>query len=74
MAPKRKRKVPVVHTPGGVSPAVKQAKAISNKYKKGKRMSPGKTERVRRALYDVSKNKLSLRKASREYDLPYSFL
>ena len=74
MAPKKKRKLTVVHTPGRVSPAVKQAKAISQKYKRGKRMSPGKSERVRRALYDVSKNKLSLRKASREYDLPYSFL
>ena len=52
MAPKKKRKV---HTPGRVSPAMQQAKAISQKYKKGKRMSPGKSEHVRRALYDVSK-------------------
>ena len=74
MAPKRKRKPKVPYTPHKASPAMKQARAISQKYKRGKRMSPDKSQRVRRALYDVSKNKMSLRKASREYDLPYSFL
>lgn len=74
MAPKRKGKSNTVTTPSRVSPAVKKARAISDKYKRGKQMSPGKSDRVRRALHDVSKNRMSLRKASKEYSLSYSFL
>ncbi|WAQ98492.1 JERKL-like protein [Mya arenaria] len=66
-----KRKLTFAHR---LSPEVKQTKVISQKCKRGKRMSPGKSERVRKALFDVCKNTMSLRKASREYDLSYSFL
>lgn len=40
----------------------------------GKRMSPHKRQKVRRALYDVSKNNQSIRKAAEENELSYSFL
>ncbi|KAH3820405.1 hypothetical protein DPMN_122151 [Dreissena polymorpha] len=68
---KKKKVVQHVHS----SPAQKSAKAVSNKYKlKGKRMSPRKTMAVRRALYSVCNESMSLRKAARECNLSYSFL
>lgn len=54
------------------SPAQKSAQKIRKKY--GKRMTPQKRQRVRRALYDVSANKISIHKATEEHELSYSFL
>ena len=54
------------------SPAQKSAQKIRKKY--GKRMTPQKRQRVRRALYDVSANKISIHKAAEEHELSYSFL
>lgn len=68
-----KKKVRLIESPR-VSPAMKQSKLITQKYKRCRRMSPGKSDRVWRALYDVSENKKSLRKASKEYNVSYSFL
>ncbi|WAR12712.1 hypothetical protein MAR_026892, partial [Mya arenaria] len=55
------------------SPAQKSAKAIAKKYR-GKKMTPEKAANVRRALYSVCNEKLSLRKAAREYGVSYGFL
>lgn len=54
------------------TPTQQSAKKICKKY--GKRMTPQKRQRVRRALYDVSANKSSIRQAAEENELPYSFL
>ncbi|XP_062593403.1 uncharacterized protein LOC134254888 [Saccostrea cucullata] len=60
---------------GGHTPNQKSAAKITKKYKTcGKRMSPQRREKVRRALYDVSKNNQSIRKAAGENGLSYSFL
>lgn len=37
-------------------------------------MTPQKKQRVRRALHEVSENKLSIRQAAEEHNLSYSFL
>ncbi|XP_060599870.1 uncharacterized protein LOC132753422 [Ruditapes philippinarum] len=55
------------------SPAQNAASSVVKKYR-GKRMSPGKVQRVRRALYSVSNKSMSLRKAACEYGLSYGFL
>ncbi|WAR25177.1 JERKL-like protein [Mya arenaria] len=55
------------------SPAQKSAKAIAKKYR-GKKMTPEKAANVRRVLYSVCNEKLSLRKAAREYGVSYGFL
>ncbi|XP_052219882.1 uncharacterized protein LOC127837083 isoform X2 [Dreissena polymorpha] len=56
------------------SPAQSEAKKISKKYL-GNRMSPGKKQRVRRALYSLTVSKdVSLRKAALDDDLSYSML
>ena len=54
------------------SPAQVEAKKISKKYRRS-RMSPGKRQRVKRALYTVS-NDVSLRKAAVDNDISYSML
>jgi hypothetical protein len=68
MGPKRKPKAAAQ-----ASPAQKSAKAIRKKYK-GTRMTPERVNRVRRALYSVCNNEMSLRKAANEYGISYGFL
>lgn len=70
MSPKK-----VKNKGGGNTPTQKSAAKITKKYRGcGKRMSPHKRQKVRRALYDVSKNNQSIRKAAEENELSYSFL
>lgn len=58
---------------GGNTPTQKSAANIARKYKAcGKRMSPKRRERVRRALYNVSTNEQSIKKVVLEF--LYSFL
>ena len=68
MAPKKRKSLTI-----GCSPAQKSAKEIKKKYR-GKRMSPDKKMRVRRALYNVCNTDLTLRKAASDYGLSYGFL
>jgi len=56
------------------SPAVKTAAAVAKKYKCGFPISPSRKQRVRKALYDVQKNKVPIRKAAEKHDLSYGFL
>lgn len=53
------------------SPAQSLAKKMKSKYS---RKSPGKQDRVRRALYEVEERKISVRKAADKYGLCYGFL
>lgn len=56
------------------SPAQKTAQGVKRKYQRGNRLSPGKRDGVRRALYDIKERKVSIRKAAKEYNLSYGFL
>ncbi|XP_060563977.1 jerky protein-like [Ruditapes philippinarum] len=57
---------------GPGTPTQKKAKTILKKY--GRRMTPDKRQRLRKALFSVSKEGKSLRKAAEENSLTYSFL
>lgn len=56
--------------------ASRQPSPIFGKKMKSKysRKSPGKQDRVRRALYEVEERKISVRKAADKYGLSYGFL
>ena len=55
-----------------LSPAVKTANELKRKY--GLPVTPDKGHRVRKALYDIEQNKVTIRKAAQRHGLSYNFL
>jgi hypothetical protein len=56
------------------SPAQQKASAVKRKYQKGYKLSPGKGQRVRKALFEVRSRNVSIRQAARDNQLSFSYI